>query len=75
MLKYRIITYRKKWNKTINNAFASTEVHIFSVCFIQHRELIQNNSLGRKKDSHFNKYKNVFEKAVYIICIITNITL
>lgn len=48
MLKFHIIPYRKKWNKIIDNAFASNDVHVFSEKYIHRREQIQNNSLGRK---------------------------
>lgn len=48
MLKFHIIPCRKKWNKIINNAFASNDIHVFSEKYIQRREQIQKNSLGRK---------------------------
>ena len=34
MLKFHIIPYRKKWNKIIDNAFASNDVHVFSEKYI-----------------------------------------
>ena len=42
MLKFHIISYRKKWNKIIDNAFASNDVHVFSEKYIQRRSQLLN---------------------------------
>ena len=49
MLKFHIIPYRKKWNKIIDNAFASNDVHVFSEKYIQRRSQLLNKYKFIKK--------------------------
>lgn len=49
MFKFSFFSFTKKWNKIIDNAFASDDVHVFSDNYIQRRTLLQNTTLNRNK--------------------------
>ena len=55
MLKFHIIPYRKKWNKIIDNAFASNDVHVFSEKYIQRRSQLLNKYKFIKKGNQLLK--------------------
>lgn len=53
MFKFSFFSLKKKWDKIIDNAFASNDIHIFSDKYIQRRTQLQNTV--RQKN---NKLRN-----------------
>lgn len=59
MLKFRNISFKKKWDKIIDNAFASNDIHVFSDKYIQRRTQLQDAFLRRNKKLRNSNIKDI----------------